>query len=167
MALRPMCLHMIPRLLAITLMLLASPLRAADEARLPAGPDPALSPAAVVQLQLAALARVDQPVRDAGFAVVFGFASPGNRGQTGPLPRFAKMLRDGYPEMLNHRSATLAPLISDGRTALQGVEIIDRIGVSHRYVFALSRQADGPHKDCWMTDSVYPADAGVAPEIAI
>lgn len=148
---RPILTRMIPWLW----LLLAGSAAAAGP--LPAKPDPALSPAAVVQLQLAALARVDQPQRDAGLAVVFGFASPGNRKLTGPLKRFATMIREGYPEMLNHRGTTLAPLVMQGDVALQGVELIDRSGVLHRYVFQLSKQPDGAFKDCWMTDSVYQA----------
>lgn len=151
------------RLIPCLWLLLAGTAAATDNAPTPK-PDPALSPAAVVQLQLAALARVDQPERDAGFAVVFGFASPGNRSQTGPLKRFAGLIRDAYPAMLNHRSTTLAPLVMQGDIALQGVELIDRIGVLHRYVFELSKQQDGEYKDCWMTDSVYQAPE--TPEIA-
>ncbi len=143
--------------------LLAGTASAADTAAVPK-PDPALSPAAVVQLQLAALAKVDQPERDAGFVTVFGFASPGNRSQTGPLKRFAGLIREGYPAMLNHRSTTLLPLVMQGDVAIQGVELIDRIGVLHRYIFELSKQPDGEYKDCWMTDSVYQAPE--APEIA-
>lgn len=151
------------RLIPCLWLTVAGAVAAADTTTMPK-PDPALSPAAVVQLQLAALARVDQPERDAGFAVVFGFASPGNRSQTGPLKRFTGLIRESYPAMLNHRSTTLAPLVLQGDIALQGVELIDRIGVLHRYVFQLSKQADGEYKDCWMTDSVYQAPE--APEIA-
>ncbi|WP_295687534.1 DUF4864 domain-containing protein [uncultured Nevskia sp.] len=165
MALRSMLLRMIPAFMA--LLMLAGPAAAADEAKLKIGPDPALSPAAVVQLQLAALANVDKPVRDAGFAIVFGFASPGNRSQTGPLAHFAALIRETYPAMLNHRSSTLAPLISEGKQAIQGVELIDRSGVVHRYVFTLSKQPDGPYKDCWLTDGVVQAPEEGEPEIAI
>ncbi len=166
MALRPLLLRMIPGFLALLAMLPGST-NAADQTKPAIGPDPALSPAAVVQLQLAALAKVDQPVRDAGFVTVFGFASPGNRSQTGPLAHFAALIRATYPAMLNHRGSTLAPLISEGRQAIQGVELIDRSGVSHRYVFALSKQTDGPYKDCWLTDSVIQADQDGEPEVAI
>lgn len=149
----------------LTLLLLAACacVASADPVR-QAKPDPALSPAAVVQLQLAALANVDRPTRDAGLATVFGFASPGNRDLTGPLKRFAAMIRNGYPEMLNHRSTTLTPLVMDGEIALQGVELIDREGRLHRYVFQLSKQTEGEFKDCWMTDSVF--EAPDKPEIA-
>lgn len=143
----------LPRLIPLLWLLLAGSASVAGGSLQPK-PDPALNPAAVVQLQLAALARVDQPQRDAGMAVVFGFASPGNRSLTGPLKRFAAMIREGYPALLNHRSSTLAPLIMQGDVALQGVELIDREGRQHRYVFQLSKQPDGEFKDCWMTDSV-------------
>lgn len=146
----------LPRLIPLLWLLLAGSASAAAGSLQPK-PDPALNPAAVVQLQLAALARVDQPQRDAGMAVVFGFASPGNRSLTGPLKRFAAMIREGYPGLLNHRSSTLAPLIMQGDLALQGVELIDREGRRHRYVFQLSKQPDGEFKDCWMTDSVLQA----------
>jgi len=166
MALRPMLPRMIPGLFAL-LALLPGSMAAADEKKLGIGPDPALSPAAVVQLQLAALANVDKPVRDAGFAIVFALASPGNRSQTGPLAHFAALIRETYPAMLNHRGSTLAPLISEGRQAIQGVELIDRSGVVHRYVFTLSKQPDGPYKDCWLTDGVVQAPEEGEPEIAI
>ncbi len=146
----------LPRLIPPLWLLLAGSASVAGGSLQPK-PDPALNPAAVVQLQLAALARVDQPQRDAGMAVVFGFASPGNRSLTGPLKRFAAMIREGYPALLNHRSSTLAPLIMQGDVALQGVELIDREGRRHRYVFQLSKQPDGEFKDCWMTDSVLQA----------
>lgn len=166
MALRPMLLRMIPGFFILLALLPGSSI-AADEKKLAIGPDPALSPAAVVQLQLAALANVDKPVRDAGFAIVFGFASPGNRSQTGPLAHFAALIREAYPAMLNHRASTLAPLISEGKQAIQGVELIDRTGLSHRYVFMLSKQPDGPYKDCWLTDGVFQAPDEGEPEVAI
>lgn len=117
-------------------------------------PDPALDPAAVVRIQLEALAHVDEPARDAGIATVFRFASPGNQAQTGPLKHFADLIRHSYAEMLNHKSATLLPVVVDGNQALQAVELIDRAGTPHRYVFILHRQEAAPFKGCWMTDGV-------------
>jgi hypothetical protein len=86
--------------------------------------------------------------------VVWRFASPGNQSQTGPLPRFTRMIREGYGEMLDHRSAKLAAVVIQDRQALQGVDLIDRSGISHRYIFILSRQTEPPYRDCWMTDAV-------------
>lgn len=120
-----------------------------------ARPDPALAPAAVVQIQLEALKHVDEPAHDAGFAIVFAFASPGNQRETGPVEHFAQMIRASYSDLLYHRSATLAPTRFDGDTAIQAVDVIDRGGSAHRYVFLLSKQADERCKGCWLTDSVY------------
>lgn len=117
-------------------------------------PHPDLSPREVVEIQLNALQQVDVPARDAGMATVFRFASPGNRSQTGPLPRFAQMLRDGYPEMLNHRSHSLPAAVVQGDEALQPVELTTRGGRIVRYIFILRQQSEGLYKDCWMTDGV-------------
>jgi len=141
---------------AISVAMLGTAIAAAPNTSIPK-PSPALDPAQVVRIQLGALAHVDEPVHDAGLAIVFSFASPGNQAQTGPLPKFVELVRKSYPEMLNHRSAVLIKTVIDGDQALQGVELIDRSGTAHRYVFVLTRQVEPPYRDCWMTDGVYPA----------
>ena len=123
-------------------------------------PNPGLTPRQVVQLQLDALRTVDRPQRDAGFATVFRFTSPENREQTGPLPRFSKMLREGFGEMLNHRSASLPPTLQEADQALQPVEIVSLGGRTYRYVFVLRLQTEGDYQGCWMTDGVVPQDSG-------
>ncbi len=150
--------------LAALLLVAGSAAQAAGPALAAPKPDPALDPATVVKLQLEALAHVDQPVKDAGLAVVFRFASPGNQAQTGPLEKFSRMIRSGYADMLNHRSAAVVKSTIDGDQALEAVEIIDRAGVLHRYVFILSKQSEAPYKDCWMTDGVVNAP-GEAPKV--
>lgn len=120
----------------------------------PLSPSPELSPLEVVRIQLEALQHNDSPEPDAGIAVVFRFSSPVNRAQTGPLPRFSEMIRNGYPEMLNHREVRLPPpLIQDGE-AIQPAEVISRNGAVHRYLFILGRQTEPPYAGCWMTESV-------------
>lgn len=121
-------------------------------------PDPRLSPRQVVELQLKALKTVDQPFKDAGFATVWRFTSPENREQTGPLPRFAKMLRTGFGEMINYRSVRLSPLVQQDGRAIQPVELISLAGRSYRYVFILRQQIEGDYEGCWMTDGVVPQD---------
>lgn len=123
---------------------------ACTHAAAPAAPNPALDPAQVVQLQLDAM----REGTDAGLATVFGFASPGNRQQTGPVERFRQMIRAAYPEMLRHRNSKLAPTVVDGDHAIQGVELVAEDGQEFRYVFILSRQRETPFEGCWMTDSV-------------
>jgi hypothetical protein len=117
-------------------------------------PDPDLEPSEVVQIQLEALKHNDDPFPDAGIALVFNFASPSNRTQTGPLPRFADMIHNGFGEMLNYREAHLLPMAVRDGMALQPVELVGRDGAIHRYVFVLARQTEPPYRGCWMTDSV-------------
>ncbi len=124
-------------------------------------PDPRLDPATVVRIQLKALEHNDQPSTDAGLALVFSFASPGNREQTGPLEHFSAMVHAAYGQLLNYRSARLNKIVMQGDQALQGVELVDRNGETARYVFVLSRQSEPPYAVCWMTDGVVtqPTDA--------
>lgn len=115
-------------------------------------PSPEFSPARVVAVQLAALRRND--AEDRGIAVAFRFASPANKRSTGPLPRFASMIRNGpYRLMLEYRRAIFDPVsVEDGRARQRVVLLGTRQTMS--YVFYLSRQTDGPCRDCWMTDAV-------------
>lgn len=118
-------------------------------------PHPRLLPEEVIELQLAALRRNDEPTPDAGIATAFEFASPGNRAFTGPLERFIALVKSPhYAPMLNHRAATFGPLDIEGDFATQQVMLLDASGESAIYGFELSRQTDGPYQGCWMTDSV-------------
>ena len=122
----------------------------------PTGPAPSLSPQQVVQIQLEALRT--NGADDAGIARVFSFASPGNRSQTGPLERFAVMLRQGpFRVMFDYVSDEYAPIDIRGRVALQVVTLFDVDHVGHTFMFQLSRQTAAPYTDCWMTDAVIPA----------
>jgi hypothetical protein len=137
----------------------ASPIQSEAAARLAlAQPHPALTPKQVVALQLKALQQVDVPEYDAGITTVYRFASPENRSQTGPLPRFAAMLREGYPELLGHRSHEIAAGVRQGATLLLPVTITARTGQVLRYVFILRQQTQGALKGCWMTDGVVLAE---------
>lgn len=141
---------------------LICPLSALAQSAPPAQPSPELSPGAAVRIQLEALRHNDTPEPDAGIKVLFRFASPDNRAQTGPLPRFSEMIRNGYPEMLNHREVRLPPPLIQGDEAIQPVEVVARNGAAYRYLFILSRQSEPPYAGCWMTDSVL-ADPDLAP----
>ncbi len=124
-------------------------------------PSPGLSPTEVVRIQLAALQRNDSPSPDAGIALAYRFASPGNRAQSGSLENFVRMIHTGYAEMLNHRSAQYEPVaMLDSGEALQGVTLKAANGQTLRYVFILSRQQGPPCTDCWMTDGVLSAPQG-------
>ncbi len=117
-------------------------------------PSPRLTPEAVVRIQVEAMKRNDVPSRDAGIAVAFRFASPGNRQATGPLPRFAAMIRAGYPDLLGFQRAEYGDARISGDRAVQAVTLVQRDGRRVTYGFALSRQAGGTCDGCWMTDAV-------------
>lgn len=127
-------------------------------------PKPAQTPDEVVRIQLEALRNNDTPTPDAGIAIVFAFASPPNRAQTGPLSRFVPMLRKDYPDLLQHRQSRLFALVTETDHVVQPVEIVSRGGETFRYLFLL-RQYDLPQGKCWLTDGVIGRPAADAPAL--
>ena len=128
-------------------------------------PSPELGPGEVVRLQVEALGRNDEPAPDAGIEAAFRFASPSNRAATGPLDRFARMVKDGYADMLTFRRAEYGPIHVEDDQAAQEVTLVQADGRRTTYLFALSRQAEGDCAGCWMTDGVLrrpvPATNGI------
>eukprot|EP00971_Amphidinium_carterae_P200647 3981682-Amphidinium_carterae.1 len=119
-----------------------------------ATPSPAQSPLQVVELQLRALQENDPSCND-GIAKAFEFASDDNKAVTGPLPRFAAMLKNGFPIMLNSASFKLLsalPVRPDTyavRVEIVGNEYVG--GVIEQYFWILSKV-----DDCWKTAGVSP-----------
>ena len=122
-------------------------------------PTPDLSPEEVVSIQLEALRNNDSPIRDAGIATTFLFASPANRVATGPIDRFADLVKtSAYRAMINHRRVERGPMRVEGDDARQRVVVWSATGTRVAYMFALSRQHGGPYDGCWMTDGVTRID---------
>lgn len=109
---------------------------------------------------LAQLAGLRSEPRDgagagAGVQLVWEFASPGNRAATGPVHRFADMLRgSSYAALLEHRAAQLGPLVQDGEQARQEVLVLAADDRTVGFTWVLARQPAGPHAGCWLTDGV-------------
>lgn len=121
----------------------------------PNAPNPKQTPEDVIGTILRALQHNDEPTPDAGIAITFAFASPGNREVTGPLARFVELVKNPlYRPLLNHRRAERGLLKTVGSTAQQKVTLYDKDGRRALFLFTLSKQLDGPYKDCWMTDGV-------------
>ena len=80
------------------------------------GPSPTLSAADVVAVQLAALQTEprDGVGPGAGIRLAWSFASPGNRAATGPLDRFADLLRNPHERHPAQRLAGEAALAAVG-----------------------------------------------------
>jgi Domain of unknown function (DUF4864) len=120
-------------------------------------PDPNLSPAEVIAIQLSALQANDTPERDAGIAPTFAFAHPDNRRLTGPLPRFAQMIKGPqYQVLLGHRSHEINEVFRDDHQAAFAVVVTSRTGEAVGFRWAVARVADGEHAGAWMTIAVSP-----------
>ena len=126
-------------------------------------PSPELSPREVVQLQVEALGRNDEPFAEAGIAAAFNFASPANKRATGPLARFRTLFdTPAYGPMIDHAGATYSQVQMEGRTAQMGVILNTEDGGQVGYLFRLSKQTEPPHEACWMTDAVMRVKVGDA-----
>lgn len=143
------------RLLALALTICLFSTVAADEVLLPElGPGPDLSAISVVRIQLAALSKNDTPRPDAGIEITFRFASPDNRRQTGPLPRFIQLVKNPvYSPMVDHQSAELGELVTSGDKQMVPVVLTALNGAKAAYMFVLSKQTEGCD-GCWMTEAV-------------
>ena len=109
----------------------------------------------MVRIQVEALQHNDDPAPDAGIATTFRFASPDNQAATGPLDRFARMVKGPvYRDMIDATDAVFAPIAVDGDRAAQRVTLTHADGRRAIYLFQLSRQDGGPCDGCWMTDGV-------------
>ena len=123
-------------------------------------PSPDLSPAEVVRIQVEALGRADLGGAEPGeIAVAWRFASPANQSATGPLDRFAEMVRGPvYAPLLDHERASYGPVMVEGDQAAQGVTLTLADGRRAAFVFVLRRQSGGAFDGCWMTEAVAPAE---------
>lgn len=123
------------------------------EVTLAAQPKRTMSARQVVEAQLEALRADDM-------ATVYAFASPGNKAFTGPLPRFAAMVRGpGYAPLIGHLDVIIGKAReSSERVVTYPVTVVSSIGVVYVYDFTLQRQVGGPQDGCWMTSVVVRAD---------
>ena len=135
-------------------------------------PSQTLNPRHVVLLQLYAL-KYNQVQH------CFKFASPANKQFTGPLPRFERMIKNGYPIMINwdksniidndmtndmYDSGYISPLSDDDDFDSNDPNIIPnkkhyivtiiKKNKKEKFKWTLSKQKFVPYTQCWMTDSV-------------
>jgi hypothetical protein len=151
---------MMPRRLAISWFLAlaatAMPASSAEERVAPV-PKPELTPGQVIEIQLEALQFNDRPAKNSGIATTFQFASPSNREMTGPLERFALIVKGpAFLPLINHRIAGYGPLLVQGRLAMCRVTVVAADGQAFEYEFRLSKD---PKSGCWFTDGVIPIPA--------
>jgi len=118
-------------------------------------PDSVYTPGEVVGIQMRALGNNNTPFENAGIALTFRFASPGNRLITGPLLRFAMLFENpAYQPMLNHQALEIGESVIVNGLAMVPVIIENHNGERAGYMFTLSQQSLAPYENCWMTDKV-------------
>ena len=133
----------------------------------PPQPSPDLKPGEVVGIVLSALQTNDEPAADTGIATAFAFASPGNQDNTGPLPRFIRMVEAGYAPLLDHRNAEIGPPATDGDRLIFPVRVYPREGAVRLYLFIMAKRTDADCDGCWVTDGVVDQTEDVPPELSI
>ena len=118
-------------------------------------PDPSIAPEEVVAIQMKALQFNDNPTPDFGIAQTWNFAHPRNRAMTGPLPRFASMLKGpGYGSMLNHASHRIVAVPGDDNRATFDVFMETSTGQVLLFDWAVELVEGGEFDNCWMTVAV-------------
>lgn len=134
-----------------------------------APPRPAveLEPQDVVKIVINALSSNDKPYADAGIETTFAFASPANRVNTGPLGKFASMVKGPpYGIMVDHVRSEFSEVFLSGNKAYQMVHLTAPDGRAMVFAFRLSKQLDGEFRNMWMTDAVWPVANAAVPEQA-
>ena len=142
----------------LTFLFFSAPTRAAEMVY----PNPDIAPAEVIAIQLNGLQYNDSPEIDAGIRQTWAFAHPRNRAMTGPLPRFAMMLKGpGYDIMLNHASHQI--VLANSGDGWRQFDVFMEAGNGKVLEFAwiVEKVTEGRYKDCWMTVAVSaPQPAG-------
>jgi hypothetical protein len=122
-----------------------------------AAADPALSPAEVVEIQLSALQTNDSPEADAGIARTWAFAHPDNKRMTGPLPRFARMIKSpAYRLLLDHRAHEIEEIARSDDGVVFSVTVTADSGEVVIYQWQVGKVAEGDDAGAWMTTAVSP-----------
>ena len=142
----------------LTLLFFSVPARAAEMVY----PNPDIAPADVIAIQLNGLQYNDLPDIDAGIRQTWEFAHPRNRAMTGPLQRFATMLKGpGYDMMLYHASHKIVPANSGDGWRQFDVFLESGNGKLLQFAWIVEKVTEGRYKDCWMTVAVSaPRSAG-------
>ena len=118
-------------------------------------PNPDINPIEVVEVQLFALQSNDEN-NDLGIQQTWEFAHPRNKMATGPLPKFANMIRTpAYSILLNNLKFETKEIFNDGKNASVAVRIEARNNKAYTYLWSLEKvDAESSLKDSWMTTGV-------------
>ncbi|KAJ1641541.1 hypothetical protein T492DRAFT_1138408, partial [Pavlovales sp. CCMP2436] len=127
-------------------------------------PSPELGPREVIELQVLALR--DNSAE--GIQAAFDWASPANQAFTGPASRFGRMIASGFSIMLtSSRARVVCPDDIDEKEVHAKVLFLNdtesetpgRYAAVQTFEWVVSKQEEGDHRGCWMTDAVIPINA--------
>ena len=140
-------------LIVVTALLISAPLASQERGQ----PDPSISPGDVVRIQLRALQSNDRPSPDAGIRTVWTFAHPANKRQTGPLSRFAAMIKGpGCRSLINHRHHQIKMLAKTDNRADFAVQVTAADGKVYFYIWQVAPVNQAGAMGVWMTIGVSP-----------
>ena len=123
-------------------------------------PQPRLAPGEVIRTVVEALQNRNSPSPNAGIFMVYQFASPANRVNTGPYGNFLRLVKlPPFVPLFSGHADSYSPLIVEGNRAEQKVRYRVAGGVVW-FLFVVSQQTSqqtrGRCTGCWMVDGVAP-----------
>ena len=118
-------------------------------------PTPNIPPMQVVEVQLFAL-QSNNPENDFGIKQTWEFAHPRNKMVTGPIDRFANMMRTpAYNLLLNNKEFETQEIFNNGNNAGIAVRIEATDNKAYGYMWSLEKvKESGPLFGSWMTTGV-------------
>jgi len=121
-------------------------------------PNVSIEPNKVIEIQLAALQKNNNPYQNFGIEQTWEFAHPSNRMFTGPLKRFTSMMYSPpYIIMLNHQNHKILEVNVHDEVAFYFIELTDIEGSQYGFQWTLEKVSiEGIYENCWMTTSVSP-----------
>ena len=118
-------------------------------------PNRDLSPREVIEIQLTALQTNNAEKPNAGIQQTWAFAHPNNRAVTGPIERFAKMLKNkNYRYLLGHKEYKIREVVVAPKIANFYIVIVSSDNIMLSFNWRLQKVEAGDLTGCWMTTSV-------------
>ena len=116
-----------------------------------------LSPREVIEIQLTALQTNSAKKPNAGIQQTWAFAHPNNRAVTGPIERFAKMLKNkNYRSLLGHKEYKIRKVVIAPKIANFHIVIVSSDNLKLSFDWRLQKVEEGDFIGSWMTTSVSP-----------
>ena len=119
-------------------------------------PSPEIKPREVIEIQLNALMKNDNPNKDSGIIQTWYFAHPNNQRVTGPIERFKNMIKtDSYSMLLNHENYEIEEVYKSKGVSTFEVTIMDKDKKYYKFKWQVEKyKGENALNDCWLTTAV-------------